>query len=715
MFGWLFPQVVFGQGWEWQNPLPQGNDLNIVQFVDNQNGWIVPVTSRLFRTNNDGQTWETLQLDVFLRDVYFVTPEIGWAIARKDLRDTFFNVYHTQDGGQTWELQLDENVDPGLFFLDSTTGWVPACQFMHHTPDGGKTWVKQAEIHWPWGGTCLDGVFFRDPLHGWAFALSWGIKTIDGGQSWESDPELKGGRKMVFADSSQGWLMTPGTVIRTVDGGQTWETIYTFTPENKDNDIEDLVVFNRNELLISTGEGVYASSDSGFTWEKLTEQPLGSVAFLDNSNAWAVGSNERHDPAMYQTIDGGRTWQTDLKSIVPTKTAFFVDVDFVNDQVGWVIGNTGRLGPQYMFKTVDGGATWFELQVPGNRGLGAIQFLDENLGWVGGSSGTVFHTTDGGATWLDRSIGRTVGFREVVFLDPLNGWFVGGSIWKTNDGGENWVDVSLDGINFATAGAFVDTLHGWVVTGGNRAPEVGSIWHTSDGGRSWQQQISDDPLLDFDGVAFSDTNIGWAIGVDATQGFIYATQDGGQNWFIQQTFINSVPVDISVFDKMNASVIGLGNVVSTHDGGQTWTSEINPTFNFLTAIDLIDGNAGWIVGTRSTILHKKSDNPSSIEERVEPEAGPRTFRLLQNYPNPFAAETQISFDLIQSPGQIILTIYDILGKTVRTITYFATNTGQHHIMWDGRDTFGNRSASGVYLYRLQMNHESQAGKLILTR
>ena len=45
------------QGWFWQNPLPTGNHLECVCFVDQNNGWAVGWYGTILRTTNGGDNW----------------------------------------------------------------------------------------------------------------------------------------------------------------------------------------------------------------------------------------------------------------------------------------------------------------------------------------------------------------------------------------------------------------------------------------------------------------------------------------------------------------------------------------------------------------------------------------------------------------------------------------------------------------------------------
>ena len=80
-------------------------------------------------------------------------------------------------------------------------------------------------------------------------------------------------------------------------------------------------------------------------------------------------------------------------------------------------------------------------------------------------------------------------------------------------------------------------------------------------------------------------------------------------------------------------------------------------------------------------------------------SAPTDFELLQNYPNPFNPETTIPFQL-PVESHVILTIFDLLGRAIRTIIQSELGTGAHTLTWDGRNNNGEPVGSGIYVYRL---------------
>jgi hypothetical protein len=79
---------------------------------------------------------------------------------------------------------------------------------------------------------------------------------------------------------------------------------------------------------------------------------------------------------------------------------------------------------------------------------------------------------------------------------------------------------------------------------------------------------------------------------------------------------------------------------------------------------------------------------------------PASYELSQNYPNPFNPTTRIRFALPYE-STVRLTVFNILGQEVVTLVDGQQNAGYFNATWDGRNSFGNSVASGVYFYRLK--------------
>jgi hypothetical protein len=94
-----------------------------------------------------------------------------------------------------------------------------------------------------------------------------------------------------------------------------------------------------------------------------------------------------------------------------------------------------------------------------------------------------------------------------------------------------------------------------------------------------------------------------------------------------------------------------------------------------------------------------ADILKSVLLSVSEDKQPEQFNLLQNFPNPFNPETHIQFQLSQA-RHVVLTIFNIRGKVIRTLIDEQKPSGSFRVTWDGRDHSGNKVASGLYLYEL---------------
>ncbi len=142
---------------------------------------------------------------------------------------------------------------------------------------------------------------------------------------------------------------------------------------------------------------------------------------------------------------------------------------------------------------------------------------------------------------------------------------------------------------------------------------------------------------------------------------------------------------------------------------QTNTAELEVTGVARATIADIDGDGRneLIVGNRDTQtvqVYGSGATGTATEEDI----ARALHQLFQNYPNPFQASTTIGYE-VQQAGLVTITVYDLLGRAVRTLVDEARPVGTYHIAWDGRDAGGRAVASGTYFYRLRVG-EAVASK-----
>ena len=91
---------------------------------------------------------------------------------------------------------------------------------------------------------------------------------------------------------------------------------------------------------------------------------------------------------------------------------------------------------------------------------------------------------------------------------------------------------------------------------------------------------------------------------------------------------------------------------------------------------------------------------------------------MYNYPNPFKQGTCFTFNLYQE-GDVIINIYTIGGRMIKTLEQGGRSFGYNQIYWDGRDADGSALANGVYFYKIsvsgQSGEASQMGKMVVMK
>lgn len=187
-------------------------------------------------SDDNGQTFRQAQLvpvSTMLNSVSFSDAKSGWAVGH------WGAILHTQDGGQTWELQrLAVDEDRPLFavhFFNSREGVaVGLWSLVLVTADGGKTWQKQTLVPPPGASkadlnllalfTGADGKLYAAAERGMV------LESADRGRTWTY---LNTGYRGSFWSGvglSDGTLIVAGlrgTIYRSTDKGAHWVQVST--------------------------------------------------------------------------------------------------------------------------------------------------------------------------------------------------------------------------------------------------------------------------------------------------------------------------------------------------------------------------------------------------------------------------------------------------------------------------------------------------------
>ena len=104
----------------------------------------------------------------------------------------------------------------------------------------------------------------------------------------------------------------------------------------------------------------------------------------------------------------------------------------------------------------------------------------------------------------------------------------------------------------------------------------------------------------------------------------------------------------------------------------------------------------------------------TIVSRTSQPVVPSGFILEQNYPNPFNPITEIGFSLPKM-SKVNLTVYNVLGQEVINLIESSLPSGNHRVIWDGRNELGAAVGSGLYFYRLTADDFEAKRKMTLLK
>ena len=525
------------------------------------------------------------------------------------------------------------------------------------------------------GGTTFKPVFDKEPVQ------SIGAITVD-----PTNP------KVVWVGTGESWMRNSTSigngVYKSTDGGENWTHLGLDASERIVKILVDPTAPNTVYVCVpgklwsdSNDRGVYKTTDGGKSWSKI----------LAGGNASTGCSMMSMDPSSPKTLYAGM-WDFRRK--------------------GWTFrsGGDGPDAPSAsgLFKSVDGGATWKQLDAksaaglpPGPWGRVAVAVAPSKPNVVYAFIEAVpplnalYRSDDGGATWSMRDRSQNMIWRPFYFanltVDPKNEnrlFKPDGSLIMSTDGG-----ASFSVIGFSTHGDHHDI---WVdpdntdhlITG-----DDGGLWYSYDGGdRWWKSEVL--PISQFYHVSLDmdkpykvygglQDNSSW-VGESQFPGGIAKSQwenmYGGDGFWM---FVDPTDPDYLYAEAQGGSIGRVNR--KTHE-----TRDIQPLphykegklrFNWNTPIHISPTRNGTIyIG--SQFLHRSRDFGQTWE-RISPD-------LTTNDPEKQKQEESGGVTVDNSYAEMHTTIYAI-GESPKNsqVIWVGTDDGNLQVTRDGGKSWTN--------------------------
>jgi len=296
------------------------------------------------------------------------------------------------------------------------------------------------------------------------------------------------------------------------------------------------------------------TTDGGTIWhaDTIDDAPIdGDTAMifaLDADHAW-VPIHSGDPQGIWNTSDGGSTWDHQDTALFSGTGAFPNCVHFWDENDGWCMGDQVD-GYYEIYTTTDGGNNWVRVpseNIPAPQSsieYGVVGYYDVvgDTVWFGTQDATyggrVYKSTDKGLHWTVSDVIFSPGsYIDIRFRDELNGLamdknFTDASLAETSDGGDTWTSITYTG---KCHGADFDYVPGttnmYVSTGVQTGvPENNGATFSLDGGHSWTAWSEVEGIQLF-GTTWVDGIIGWGgnFNVDETTGGVYKYTPGTTN------------------------------------------------------------------------------------------------------------------------------------------------------------------------------------------
>lgn len=617
-------------GLSWQVSLNPAGMCNLfhcgnMYFIDSLKGFVGGAGNTILMTEDGGYNWSVKHrlYDWCMSgegqsEIEFANADTGFALFHPNY------VIRTVDGGSNWEeVDLNGFASVDLALKDEDTGFISSTSYRQwfKTTDGGMTWNKEP---FPESLTTgyIDDIYFTDSNTGFVYYDNVINKTIDGGLTW-FEPEMEqttasqGGFIKFFADGLHGMLVagTPDyrtKLMLTEDGGDTWhEQLFpALEPE-----MYAAVYINNNDIVLGGLNGnLYVSNNGGYQWEQVNVRNIGlnvsQVVFTTNNTAYACSTcnepGQFPDGCMYKSTDGGLTWWK-----LPVETPDRFRIWFSDDLNGYLISGYGGV----VHKTTDGGMTWEALA--GGPLMGEIRemkFSNPQHGIIAAYRSLLL-TTNGGLEWTDVTTAEYADYRAIEFL-PDGEIVVAGyssSLYRSSDQGYTWTEYPTGAQDQINDLLFKNNDTAFLACNNNR------LYRSVDGGFTFEQvNLQQEGKMHLNKIFFADASTGYIVG------------DGDTT-----------------------------NILKTVDGGTTWIAIPSMTTSALNDVYFSNSEEGFIFGkqgvclmtTTGGVVHTKNITPASAEP------------LISIYPNPFSKTVTINFTKQPSlPARLLIT--DITGRNV---------------------------------------------------
>lgn len=306
----------------------------------------------------------------------------------------YFSLFITHSSLSQWTFQQSGVTTPlyDIKFTNSATGWTCGDNgIILKTTNAGLNWVIQPTEAI---GKYMFSIFpVNDSVVYCVGYFETILKTTNGGNNWitiQNGPIGQGNShfNVFFLNENTGWIGSTFQVKKTTNGGLNWiDYIY-------GDWLYDIYFKDSLNGIGVNGEAYHygITTNGGLNWTPLISgegnyynisiMPYNkNIGFIINSMGFSVR----------KTTNFGVTF--DSVGNIPNVPHVLYCSKFINENIGWAGGSYGQL-----YKTEDGGKIWRTQNSLSNAYIGKFYALNDSVVWACGGGGKIIHTTNGGDT-----------------------------------------------------------------------------------------------------------------------------------------------------------------------------------------------------------------------------------------------------------------------------------------------------------------------------
>ena len=637
-------------------------------------------------------------------------------------------IYRSLDGGISWERTL---------FVSDSTSAIDLVQDSQN-PDilYAAMWEKMRGLEYRRSGGPSSGVY----------------KSTDGGATWTEltnglpNGDDKGRIGLAISKSNPQVIYASydsapfgGSehfmgVYKTTNGGATWAETNSSSMHELNSSFGwyfgqirvDPVDENR---AYTFGVEFWKTDNGGSEWNYLAgygemdqiHVDYHALAFDEQTNRIYVGN----DGGLYYSDNYGNSWSK-INNLPITQ---FYDIDIDNNHPERIYGGTQD---NNSIRTYNGSSSNWEATLGGDGFYSLVSPMNSDIYYAEYQWGNLyrFDPYNSWGEYIKPSESDRTNWSAPYDLfatsSNTNGitmYFGTYRVWKSTNGGSSWNAVSDDLTKGDSGNSGYHTLstlaispidHNKIMTGS----DDGLVYISTDAGSNWQNiteglpdrwitRVAFDPIED-NTIYVTISGFRW----NESLPHIYKSTDLGITWNSISSDMPEIPINCIALDPQDNNRIFVGTdsgIFMTTNGGTAWESASNGIPNVPIAdIKIHNDSRTMVIGTYGCSAYKinldsgfVSNTPNNITEA--------SLMLKQSYPNPFRlndfakASLKISYNLPKN-GHVNLKIYNMKGQLVKTLINDFKDKGEHTAVWNGKDKFGKKIASGIYLYKLTPNH-----------